>query len=83
MSKNPRSFLLDVLLCRIMVANMVRAVQQGNEELATAMLWLTAYTFLLRLPSEVRGYCVLRIVCMLVLLNRRYVCAKGRRATPH
>ena len=36
------------------MSNMVKAVQHGKEELSLAMLWLAAYTFLLRLPSEVR-----------------------------
>ena len=36
-------------LCR----EYVRGVLHGHEELALAMLWLAAYTFLLRLPSEV------------------------------
>ena len=35
-----------------MVRNMVWAVEFRHEELAVAMLWLTAYVFLLRLPSE-------------------------------
>ena len=38
---------------RIMVSNMIKAVQQGKEQLAYAMLWLATYTFLLRMPSEV------------------------------
>jgi len=37
-----------------MVMNMVLAVTRQLETLEVAMLWLTAYSWLLRLPSEVR-----------------------------
>ena len=48
-------------LVRVMVTNMVRAVQSELEEQDFAMLWLVAYVFLLRLPSEacVLALCVL------------------------
>ena len=42
---------------RTMMANMVAAVRNGREELHYAMLWLLAYTFLLRLPSEALPAC--------------------------
>jgi len=42
---------------RTMMANMVAGVRNGREELHYAMLWLLAYTFLLRLPSEALPTC--------------------------
>ena len=44
-------------LCRTMVLNMVKAVGLGQELRNWAMLWLTAYTFLLRVPSEAIPMC--------------------------
>ena len=41
---------------RSCVTNMVLAVHRNLEELNFAMLWLTAYLFLLRLPSEVSAW---------------------------
>ena len=43
-------------LDRIDVKNMVLAVQSGFETQKYAMLWLVSYTYLLRLPSEVRSF---------------------------
>ena len=53
-------------LCRTFVSNMVRAVAHGNGEASFAMLWLLAYAFLLRLPSEARGVFIARrpLVCV-------------------
>ena len=39
---------------RTYVSNMVLAVQRQLEDKQYAMLWLAAYVFLLRVPSEVR-----------------------------
>ena len=35
------------------MTRMVKAVDEGKEEMRFGMLWLVAYCFLLRLPSEV------------------------------
>ena len=45
---------IGLALAGTMVMNMVLAVKRQLETLAVAMLWLTAYSWLLRLPSEVR-----------------------------
>ena len=37
---------------RSMVMNMVLATNRGHSQRHYAMLWLAAYTFLLRVPSE-------------------------------
>ena len=37
-----------------MVRSMIVAVDTGLEDLTHAMLWLVAYSFLLRVPSEAR-----------------------------
>ena len=50
-----------------MVLNIILAVKRQLETLEMAMLWLTAYTWLLRLPSEVR--CGLAKLCY-----HRYMC---------
>jgi hypothetical protein len=42
---------------RVMVHNLVLAVGDGRETLSYAMLWLAAYTFLLRVPSEALPMC--------------------------
>ena len=42
---------------RVMVNNMVRAVQRGWEDKPGAALWLTSYLFLLRVPSEALPAC--------------------------
>ena len=42
-----------MFLQRTAVRNMVLATSKCVEELRFAMLWLVAYTFLLRVPSEV------------------------------
>ena len=47
-SSRPRHF-----ICRSVVHNMVLGVDKQLEELRFAMLWLIAYLFLLRVPSEV------------------------------
>ena len=39
---------------RTYVANLMRAAEHDSEERRIAMLWLFAYSFLLRLPSEAR-----------------------------
>jgi len=41
-----------MFISRPFVRNMVAAIQRGDEELSFGMLWLFAYSFLLRLPSE-------------------------------
>ena len=38
---------------KVLVHNLVLAVQRGLEEQDYAMLWLFAYAYLLRLPSQV------------------------------
>ena len=53
-----------LLQLRIIVYNMVKAVEHGREELNLAMLWLITYTFLLRLPSEVSSICAQWGLCM-------------------
>ena len=43
---------------RSLLSKMVKAADQGKEETRFSMLWLVAYCFLLRLPSEVLSVCV-------------------------
>ena len=38
---------------RNLVGKMVKAIDEGKEEMRFGMLWLVSYCFLLRLPSEV------------------------------
>ena len=55
---------------RSLLSKMVRAADQGKEEMRFSMLWLVSYCFLLRLPSEVRlGWCCLlgTLVCVQLL----------------
>ena len=63
-------WLCDLSFIRSLLSKMVRAVDQGKEEMRFGMLWLVSYCFLLRLPSEVRrGLCCLlgMLVCVLML----------------
>ena len=55
---------------------MVLAVQSGKEERTVAMLWLTSYLFLLRLPSEVMRRWMPACVPVLHLFCRHFQHAK-------
>ena len=61
-----------------MVRNMVWTVESGHEELAVAMLWLTAYVFLLRLPSEAGQTCDPLSMCSLKLYSSGVVLVQGQ-----
>jgi hypothetical protein len=58
-SSRPRHF-----ICRSVVHNMVLGVDKQLEEMRFAMLWLIAYLFLLRVPSEVVHLLHHFVVCL-------------------
>ena len=67
---------------------MVKAVDQGKEEMRFSMLWLVSYCFLLRLPSEVRlgSCCLLGTLVVCCCFARRSLCANAsqtRRSLRH
>ena len=69
-------WLCDLSFIRSLLSKMVKAVDQGKEEMRFGMLWLVSYCFLLRLPSEVgRGSC-----CLLGMLG---LCAVASPGAPY
>ena len=65
-------WLCDLSFIRSLLSKMVKAVDQGKEEMRFGMLWLVSYCFLLRLPSEVgRGLCYLLGMLVCVLMSAR------------
>ena len=52
---------------RVVVSRTLKAAGDGREELAVAMLWLTGYTFLLRLLSEVSRGAGASALCLRIL----------------
>ena len=75
-----RSFVVHIslhcfVIFRTFVHNMVLAVDRKWEEKKFAMLWVTAYVFLLRLPSEASTHSPYILISFMFAFIRPFLCA--------